>query len=159
MIKKTIEYHDYEGNMRKDDFYFNLTQIEMNKINSDPTLPGGIEASVNRAVKNEDAGEMLRIIDLLISRSYGMKLPDGSFVKRNATGLPLYEAFVNTEAYDNLLTELISGGENVVGDFLIGCLPTSAQEKVQAEVKKRDLERKQAGDLELVKAGAESAVV
>lgn len=154
MIKKTIKYHDYEGNQREDDFYFNLTQVELNKINSDPSLPGGIEESVNRAAKNEDAGEMLRIIDLLISRSYGVKLPDGSFVKRNSTGLPLYEAFVNTEAYDNLLTELISSGENAVGDFLLGCLPTEARRKVEADIKKHDLERKTAADLGIVKGEA-----
>lgn len=137
MIKKVIEYHDYEGNLRKDDFYFNITQIELNKINTDPSLPGGIEECINRAMKNEDAGEMLRIIDLIISRSYGVKLPDGSFVKRNATGLPLYEAFVNTEAYDNLMTELITSGENTISEFLIGCMPASAQEKLRSELQKR----------------------
>lgn len=138
MIKKVIKYHDYEGNEREDDFYFNLTQIELNKINSDPSLPGGIEECVNRAVKTNDAGEVLRILDLLISRSYGVKLPDGSFVKRNASGLPLYEAFVNTEAYDNLLTDLISGGENAVGEFLMGCLPVNAQARVREELKNRE---------------------
>lgn len=134
MIKKTIKYHDYDGNEREDDFYFHLTQVEMNKINSDPSLPGGIEESVARSVKNDDRGEMLRIIDLLISRSYGVKLPDGGFVKRNASGLPLYEMFVNTEAYDNLLTELISGGENGIGEFLIGCFPTNTQEMLRTRL-------------------------
>lgn len=134
MIKKTIKYHDYDGNEREDDFYFHLTQVEMNKINADPSLPGGIEESVARAVKNDDRGEMLRIIDLLISRSYGVKLPDGGFVKRNASGLPLYEMFVNTEAYDNLLTELISGGENGIGEFLIGCFPTNTQEMLRTRL-------------------------
>ena len=125
MIKKTVKYHDYEGNEREDDFYFNLTQIELNKINSDPSLPGGIEECVNRAVKTNDAGEVLRILD-------------GSFVKRNASGLPLYEAFVNTEAYDNLLTDLISGGENAVGEFLMGCLPVNAQARVREELNNRE---------------------
>ncbi len=145
MIKKVIKYHDYEGNEREDDFYFNLTQIELNKINSDPSMPGGIEECINRATKNEDAGELLRIIDLIISRSYGVKLPDGTFVKHNASGLPLYEGFVNTEAYDNLLTELITSGESAVGEFLIGCLPVNAQEKLREELKKRDMEKKIAG--------------
>lgn len=137
MVTKRIKYHDYDGKEREDDFYFHMTQIEMNKINSDPSLPGGIEESVNRAVRNNDSGEMLRIIDLLISRSYGAKLPDGSFVKRTATGMPLYEMFVNTEAYDNLLTDLISGGENAIGDFLLGCMPVNAQEKIREEIARR----------------------
>lgn len=136
MIKKTISYHDYDGNLRTDDFYFHLTQIELTKINSDPSLPGGLEESVARASKNEDAGELLRIVDLMISRSYGVKLPDGGFVKRNASGLPLYELFVNTEAYDNLLTELIQDEEGIV-NFLTGCLTKEAQDKVRAEFAKR----------------------
>lgn len=136
MIKKTISYHDYEGNERTDDFYFHLTQVELSKINSDPSLPGGLEESVARASKNEDAGELLRIIDLMISRSYGVKLPDGGFVKRNASGLPLYELFVNTEAYDNLLTELIQNEEGII-NFLTGCLTKEAQDKVRAEFAKR----------------------
>lgn len=136
MIKKTIEYHDYEGNLRTDDFYFHLTQIELAKINGDPSIPGGLEASVARASKNEDANEMLRIVDLIISRSYGVKLPDGSFVKRNASGLPLYETFVNTEAYDNLLTELIQSEAGIV-DFMTGCLTKDAQDRVRAEYAKR----------------------
>ena len=136
MIKKTIKYHDYEENERTDDFYFHLTQVELTKINSDPSLPGGLEESVARASKNSDAGELLRIVDLMISRSYGVKLPDGGFVKRNASGLPLYELFVNTEAYDNLLTELIQDEEGIV-NFLTGCLTKDAQDKVRAEFAKR----------------------
>lgn len=136
MIKKTIQYHDYEGNLRTDDFYFHLTQVELTKINSDPSLPGGLEESVARASKNEDAGELLRIVDLMISRSYGVKLPDGGFVKRNASGLPLYELFVNTEAYDTLLEELIKDEEGIV-NFLTGCLTKEAQDRVRAEFAKR----------------------
>ena len=139
MIKKTIKYHDYEGNEREDDFYFHLTQIEMNKINADPSLPGGIEATIQRCLKNNDAGEMLRVIDMLISRSYGVKLPEGGFVKRNASGLPLYEMFVNTEAYDNLLSELISN-EKSITNFLMGCLTEEARKQVQAQMAKRDEE-------------------
>ena len=142
MIKKTIQYHDYDGNLREDDFYFNLTQVELAKINGDPSLPGGLQASAERAARNNDSGEMVRIIDMMISRSYGMKLPDGAFVKRNASGLPLYEMFVNTEAYDNLMTELVQSEDGIV-NFLTGCLSKETQDKVKAEWAKR----KEAGEL------------
>lgn len=155
MIKKTIQYHDYEGNLRTDDFYFHLTQVELTKINSDPSLPGGLEESVARASKNEDAGELLRIVDLMISRSYGVKLPDGGFVKRNSSGLPLYELFVNTEAYDNLLTELIQDEEGIV-NFLTGCLTKEAQDKVRAEFAKRKEEELK--NVKLTPVEAEGAV-
>lgn len=154
MLKKTIKYHDYDGNEREDDFYFHLTQIEMNKINADPSLPGGIEETINRATKNQDAGEMLRVIDMLISRSYGVKLPEGGFVKRNASGLPLYELFVNTEAYDNLLSELIRS-ERAITDFLMGCLTEEARRQVQAEIAKREEEARNAVKLTPVDANGD----
>lgn len=154
MIKKTISYHDYEGNLRTDDFYFHLTQMELTKINADPTLPGGLEESAARASKNEDAGEMIRIIDMLISRSYGVRLPDGGFVKRNASGLPLYEMFVNTEAYDTLMTELVSSESGIV-DFLTGCLTKEAQDKVRAEWAKKQEEAAAAVKLTPVEAEGE----
>ena len=141
MIKKTIKYHDFEGEEREDDFYFNLTNIEMNKLDSDPSLHGGFEKTIARIQKNKDAGELLRVIDLLISRAYGVKLPDGSFVKRNASGLPLYEMFVNTEAYDNLMLELIQD-DNIVTTFLTGCLTKDAQDRVKAKMAEIDAERR-----------------
>lgn len=153
MIKKTIQYHDYEGNLREDDFYFHLTQMELTKINAD--FPGGIEESAVRANKNNDAAEMLRIVDTLISRSYGVKLPDGGFVKRNASGLPLYEMFVNTEAYDALMTELIKDEDGIVS-FLTGCLTKEAQDKVKAEWAKREEER--AASIKLTPVEAEGTV-
>ena len=140
MIKKHIKYHDYEENEREDDFYFHLTKVELEKINAE--FVGGIQSATERATKNNDAGAMLAIIDKVISRSYGMQTPEGGFVKRNASGMPLYESFVNTEAYDNLLTELISGGDRVLTDFLMGCLTASAREELKAERARRDEEAK-----------------
>ena len=32
MLKKTIEYVDYNGNPRKEDFYFNLSEAELAKM-------------------------------------------------------------------------------------------------------------------------------
>lgn len=154
MLKKTISYHDYEGNPRSDDFYFHLTQVELTKINSDPRFPGGLEESAIRATKNEDAGELLRIIDVLISRSYGVRLPDGAFVKRDATGLPMYERFVNTEAYDNLLTELLKEPDGVV-TFLTGCLTADAQKRVKEEWEKRKAEEAKNVNLTPVEAEGE----
>ena len=153
MIKKTIQYHDYDDNLREDDFYFHLTQVELGKLNSDPSVPGGLEESVIRASKNNDAGEMLRVVDLMISHSYGVKLPDGSFVKRSPSGLPLYESFVNTEAYDNLMNELIRSEEGIV-NFLTGCLTKDAQDRVKAEWAKRKEEEKQKMKLTPVEADA-----
>lgn len=156
MICKTIKYHDHEGNEREDDFYFNLTQVELGKIETDPSLPGGLQASMDRAIKNQNRGEMLRIIDMVISRAYGMKLPTGDFTKRNVSGLPLYELFVNTEAYDNLLDELVSSDKDAVDQFLIGCLTKGAQEKVIAA--RAQQEEQEKANMKLTPVNADGSV-
>lgn len=135
MITKTIKYHDYDGNEREDEFYFHLNQIEVTKLNGE--VPGGLQAYSERIIKNRDIDALLKLIDLLVSRAYGEKTPDGSgFIKRLPNGLPLYEMFVNTEAYDNLLSELIKD-EDTFTNFLMGCMTKEARDRMAAEIAKR----------------------
>ena len=46
MIKKTITYEDYDGNTRTQDFWFNLSQREIARM--EVSTPGGFEAMVKR---------------------------------------------------------------------------------------------------------------
>ena len=137
MIKKTIKYHDYDGNEREDDFHFHLNQVEVTKL--DGEFPGGLQNHLKEIGKNEDRLGLLKVIDIIISHAYGRRLPDGAFIKRAPNGLPLYEEFVNTEAYDNLLTDLLQNQDNVM-NFLTGCMTKDAQDKIRTEWEKMKAE-------------------
>lgn len=135
MIKKTITYEDFDGDKRTKDFYFHMNQVEFAKLNSE--VPGGLEKTIQDIIANQDQGAMLRLVDLLVSRSYGERdNEDGGFTKIGKNGRPLYEKFVNTSAYDNLIIELIQGEKNIV-TFLSGIMPKEVQARMNEEFKKQ----------------------
>lgn len=132
MIKKTITYHDFEGNERTDDFYFSLNQVQIARINR--MFPGGLEDYVAKVTKNRDTDEMFRIIDTLVSEAYGER-QGNNFVKVAPSGQKFADLFTNTEAYDNLLTELLSEDDALI-NFLTGCLNQNAQVRAKAGMEK-----------------------
>lgn len=132
MIKKIISYHDFDGNERQDEFYFSLNQVQFARINA--RFPDGLEAYVKKIIKDQNANELFRVIDILVSEAYGERRGN-AFVKVTPDGQKLSDFFTNTEAYDNLLTELITKEDNLVA-FLTGCLNQDAQVRMNAEMAK-----------------------
>ena len=137
MLKKTITYEDYVGDKRTKDFYFHMNQVEFAKLNSE--IPGGLEKRIQEIIDDKDDGAMLRIIDLLVTRSYGRFDEDDEFTKIDRSGRPLFEKFVNTDAYDKLIIELVSGENNIV-NFLKAILPKDLQNKLEEAEKEKKAE-------------------
>lgn len=114
MLKKTITYVDYNGVQRTEDFYFNLSKAEtLGYINSER---GGIEEFITKVVKAEDNAKLWDIWSDFIARCYGEKSEDG---RRFVKSKELSEAFMQTEAYSNLMIELLSDPDgNVASNFV-----------------------------------------
>jgi len=136
MIKKTLKYHDFEGDLREDDFYFSLNQVQFARINR--LFPNGLEKYMQKIIKDKDADELFRVIDILVSEAYGER-QGANFVKVAPNGQKLSDFFTNTEAYDNLLEELMKDDTTLI-NFLTGCLNSDAQKKVRAEMEKQQTE-------------------
>ena len=136
MLKKTITYEDFNGNERTKDFYFHMNQVEFTKLNGD--VPGGLEKRLQKIIEDQDEDALLRIIDMIVSRSYGEFDDDEEFTKIGRHGRPLYEKFVNTDAYDCLIKELIQNENNIV-EFMKGVMP----KKIQGELDKKIQERRE----------------
>ena len=132
MLKKTITYEDFNGEKKTKDFYFHMNQVEFAKLNGE--IPGGLEKHIQDIVDDKDDDAMLRMIDLLVSRSYGKFDEDDEFTKIDRNGRPLYEKFVNIDAYDKLIIELVSGEQNIV-NFLKAILPKDLQNKLEEKEK------------------------
>lgn len=132
MLKKTITYENFNGEKKTKDFYFHMNQVEFAKLNGE--IPGGLEKHIQDIVDDKDDDAMLRMIDLLVSRSYGKFDEDDEFTKIDRNGRPLYEKFVNTDAYDKLIIELVSGEQNIV-NFLKMILPTDLRTKLDEKEK------------------------
>lgn len=103
MYKETIEYVDFDGVARKDDFYFNLSRAEM--IEYENSELGGVSKLLERIIESEDNVEIMRMFKRFLMMSYGEKSLDGRrFIKSDELSL----GFTQTEAYSELLMKLFS---------------------------------------------------
>lgn len=103
MLKKTITYVDYNGVERTEDFYFNLNKAET--LGYIIGFDGGIENFITKVIKEEDGKKLWNLWSDFILRCYGEKSSDG---RRFIKSKELSDAFMQTEAYNNLMMELIS---------------------------------------------------
>ena len=118
MIKKTIAYTDYNGNQRKEDFWFNLTKAEVARM--EMSTEGGMAEMINRIVAAQDVPSLISVFEEMIQKSYGVKTPDGrGFIKRKED----LESFMSTEAYSELFMELVTDAD-AAAEFLNGIIPS-----------------------------------
>ena len=94
MLKKSITYTDYDGNERTEDFYFNLSEVELTKMEF--ATSGGLENSINKIVDSKDVDAMLKMIEKLILASYGEKSEDGRRFNKSSE---ISEGFMQTTNY------------------------------------------------------------
>ena len=124
MLKKTITYTDYNGNERKEDFYFNLNKAEIMRM--EMSTRGGLAERINRIVAAQDTPAIIEIFEDLIQKSYGVKDADGrGFVKKKED----LEAFMATEAYSELFMELATNAD-AAAEFVNGIVPGDISKQV-----------------------------
>ena len=121
MLKKTITYVDYEGVVRKEDFYFNLSRAEL--LDLDLNQDGGMKAYLQEIIDAKDKVKIWNVFTKLVKLSYGVKTDDGKRFKKNPE---LTDAFVQSEAFSELMVELTSN-ENAAAAFANGILASVAK--------------------------------
>ena len=136
MYKKTINYTDFDGNPRSEDFYFNLTKAEMVKME---LKANGMQAMLKRITESEDSYRVAEVIEDIICRSYGEKSLDG---KRFVKSQEIMDAFKATDAYSELFMELMQNAESASA-FVNGIMPADLREAAQAEMEKQKAEGKE----------------
>lgn len=136
MIKKTIAYTDYEGNERKETFYFNLTKTELLEL--EVSEAGGFTKMIERIQEARDAKTVLEVLKEIVHKSYGVKSPDGKkFVKSDE----LSTGFEQTEAYDQLMMDMIKNPEKAAA-FFNGLLPKDLEQQVDKYIEEHKDENK-----------------
>lgn len=123
MLKKTIEYTDYNGTVRKEDFYFNLTKAEVTEM--ELSKNGGLSEHINRIVASKDSPEIINLFKEIIAKSYGVKSLDG---KRFIKSEEILDEFIQTEAYSELFMELAFDAEKAAA-FVNGITPKGLENK------------------------------
>lgn len=121
MLKKTIVYHDYDGNERSENFYFNLSKAEVMEMEF--SFTGGMTNVIEQMVNTQDTARIMELFKKIIMAAYGEKSADGKrFMKIGPDGRRLAEGFVETEAYSELFMELVSDPKKFA-DFITAVIP------------------------------------
>lgn len=127
MLKKVISYTDYDGNERKETFYFNLSKAEIAEM--ELSTSGGLAQMIQKIIDEKDSPRIVQIFKDLILRSYGEKSPDG---KRFVKSKELSDGFAQTEAYSELFMELASNAD-AASAFINGIVPADVAEAAKKE--------------------------
>lgn len=127
MLKKTIKYVDFDGNEREDTFLFNLTRAECIEMQAD--VDDGFDGLLKRISEEKNPKMILETFKMIVMKSYGEKSYDGKhFVKTPE----LAASFAATEAYSELLMELVTNSE-AAAEFINGIIPKSSLPKAATE--------------------------
>lgn len=117
MYKETITYTDYDGNERKEDFYFNLTKAEL--VEMEYSEVGGFKKMLENIIATQDQPRIIAIFKKIILAAYGEKSMDGRrFIKSEE----LRVGFSQTEAYSSLFVDLATDADHA-SKFINGILP------------------------------------
>lgn len=139
MITRTIEYIDYDGNKRKEKYFFNLTQFEATEIAME--MPDGVieeiedgeEQHVMAMHLTEKLGKkgVLDFIKNIVLKSYGVKSPDG---KRFIKSEELSTEFSQTPAFSSFMMRLMTD-DLEASKFINGVIPAELAAQLQSENK------------------------
>ncbi|MBO7453635.1 MAG: hypothetical protein J6U54_25155 [Clostridiales bacterium] len=130
MYVKTIEYTDYSGNKRKEDFYFNLDKNEIMEL--EVSINGGWDQWVKRIANAQDHNQIYQLFKGLVLKSYGERSLDGRYFykKDRNTGRPLSEDFEQMAAFDALMNELTTNDE-AASEFFNHVIPANVSDAIE----------------------------
>ena len=95
MLVKRIDYVDFNGVKRSENYYFNFMESEIQEMNL--RYPdGGLKGRLQKIIDEQDPDTIVDYFKSLILDSYGVKSADG---KRFEKSQELSDAFSQTPAY------------------------------------------------------------
>lgn len=123
MYKETITFTDYDGTVRTEDFYFNLTKQEVFKM--DVCEDGGMIKSLEKIIQESSGKRLYERFESIIDSAYGEKSLDG---RRFQKSPEILEKFKQTEAYSDLIIHLVSDTDYAV-KFINSILPKAENQQ------------------------------
>lgn len=126
MLKRTIEFTDYNDQKRTEEHYFYLNKAEVIKwltTSGDYTLDKVLE----RLSNERNGKKIMEIFEDLIHRSYGKKSLDGRKFEKSDD---IWNDFYQTEAYSVLFTELATDAKKAA-EFVNAIIPKDLADEVE----------------------------
>lgn len=106
MLKKTVQFEDFNGKVVTEDLYFHLTTPEVTKLNM--KCGGDITTYAEKLTAKGDGEEMIGFLEMMILSAYGVKSDDG---KRFLKTPKVREEFEYSAAYAQLFEEILTNPE------------------------------------------------
>lgn len=137
MLKKTITYTDWNGEDRTEDFYFNLTRVEIVELEYDVEAGTNLTDLLDTLIKSKDYGKIMSTIKKIILTAYGEKSSDGKRFMKNDD---IRRSFEENPAFDELYMSLITDSKKAA-EFISGIMPSSVRDNLGPDPTKAIMER------------------
>ena len=125
MFSREFEYIGYDGQPKKDTYWFNLSEAELYEIELSSIR--GFTGEMTKLMKEERTKEIVEAFKGIILSAVGNVSPDGrKFLKNEA----IKEDFYRSKAYSQLFVELVSSGEKLAA-FLKGAIPEEIRKSME----------------------------
>lgn len=141
MIKKTIQYEDFDGNMQEETAWFHLSK---SRLLENIDLKDELE-EIKTQILDEDhdltTGEILKVLNMvkrIMQLAYGVRSEDGKKFNQDPK---LWEEFSQTAAYDSLLYSMFQNEEDAF-KFITEILPKSVREEAMNSTEMKELQAK-----------------
>lgn len=103
MYRTKIEYENMDGETVDEMLYFHMSEKDWVKADTSYKAMGGYDKFLEKSVKDSDPIAVMTALDDIIRRSYGIKSPEGKFVRDPE----IQEEFIDSLAYDAFLRQLL----------------------------------------------------
>lgn len=124
MLRKEVEYKDFDGNDRKDVLWFHLNEVEITEM--DLETSGGLVKYMESIIDKNDVNQLITIFKDLLIRSYGERSMDGKHFYKDDK---IRNEFVSSAAYPVLYMEMVSDADKAV-EFINGIVPSNIREQM-----------------------------
>lgn len=124
MLRKEVEYKDFDGNDRKDILWFHLNEVEITEM--DLETSGGLVKYMESIIDTKDVNRLITIFKDLLIRSYGERSMDGKHFYKDDK---IRNEFVSSAAYPVLYMEMVSDANKAV-EFINGIVPSNIREQM-----------------------------
>ena len=128
MLKKTVEFEDFDGNKVSEDLYFNFTKSELAEMELGTS--GGLATKLQAIVATGAPDLIITAFTDVIMDAHGVRGADGRSFTKNAE---TRAAFKSSLAFDAIFMQLVTDATFAV-EFIKGIMPADLQEEATKQL-------------------------
>lgn len=128
MYKVSEKFKDYMGIERTEDFYFNLDEDELYRLQLEEV--GGFREMLEVIIQKKDIPQMVKVFEKIIDAAYGVRSADGRNFYKGYLKPEILVDFKSTRAYSQIFTRFATNAE-FAAEFVRNIIPEELANKVE----------------------------